>query len=40
MKFEPLDPNKHDRTAFDCGVEALNQYLLKFAIQDQKRQFS
>lgn len=37
MKFERLDPKKHDRKAFDCGVEALNLYLQKYANQDQKR---
>jgi len=37
MEFEPLNPKKHDRKAFDCGVEALNRYLQKFANQDQKR---
>ncbi len=24
---EPLDPSKHDREAFDCGVETLNEFL-------------
>lgn len=37
MKFEPLDPKKHQRKAFDCGVTALNLYLQQFANQDQKR---
>ncbi len=37
MKFEPLDPKKHDRKNFDCGVEPLNTYLSKYANQDQKR---
>ena len=37
MKFEPLRNQKHDRKNFDCGVEALNLYLQKFANQDQKR---
>jgi ribosomal protein S18 acetylase RimI-like enzyme len=31
-----LDPN-HDRTAFDCGVEPLNRYLLTQATQDLRR---
>jgi ribosomal protein S18 acetylase RimI-like enzyme len=37
MRFECLDAKKHQRQAFDCGVEALNQYLQRFANQDQKR---
>ena len=37
MKFEPLNTQKYDRKSFDCGVEALNLYLQKFANQDQKR---
>ena len=26
-----------DRTMFDCGVEPLNEYLSKFALQNQKK---
>jgi ribosomal protein S18 acetylase RimI-like enzyme len=37
MIFEPLNAKKHDRLNFDCGVEALNLYLQRFANQDQKR---
>ncbi|MBN2327730.1 MAG: GNAT family N-acetyltransferase [Candidatus Omnitrophica bacterium] len=37
MKFEILNPQKHNRDDFDCGVDALNRYLKKFANQDQKR---
>lgn len=37
MEFERLDSKKHNRTNFDCGVEALNLYLQRFANQDQKR---
>ncbi len=37
MKFERLDPKKHQRKTFDCGVVALNLYLQQFANQDQKR---
>ena len=40
MKFELLDPKKHNRTNFDCGVGVLNQYLRQFANQDQKRHLS
>jgi len=37
MNFEPLDAKRHDRQAFDCGVEALHLYLHRFANQDVKR---
>ena len=37
MLFEHLNPKKHDRKSFDCGVEALNLYLQRRANQDQKR---
>jgi ribosomal protein S18 acetylase RimI-like enzyme len=35
--IEPLNPSKHDRQAFDCGVEALNDYLRERAGQDMRR---
>ncbi len=37
MKFEILNTKEHNRKNFDCGVEVLNQYLEKYASQDQKR---
>lgn len=37
MKFESLNTKRHNRKNFDCGVEALNIYLQKYANQDQKR---
>ncbi|HAK98467.1 MAG TPA: N-acetyltransferase [Rhodobiaceae bacterium] len=37
MHFELLNPKKHDRKSFDCGVEALNLYLQRAANQDSKR---
>lgn len=37
MQFERLDPKKHNRKSFDCGIEALNLYLQRGANQDQKR---
>ena len=37
MKFELLDTKKHNRKNFNCGVDALNVYLQRFANQDQKR---
>lgn len=36
-RIEPLIPSKHDRGEFDCGVDALNDYLNKQAAQDMKR---
>ena len=37
--FTPLGPldGGHDRTAFDCGVPALNLYLRNYALQNQNR---
>jgi len=32
-----LDKNKHDRNYFDCGVEALNNYLKVMASQQSKK---
>src|SRR5215472_4834576 len=37
MLIEALDPARHNRTDFDCGVQELNRYLQQFANQDQKR---
>ncbi len=34
---EPLDPAKHRRDEFDCGVPALNDYLRERAGQDMRR---
>lgn len=33
----PLDPAIHDRAGFNCGVEALNAYLARGAMQDVRR---
>lgn len=33
---KPLDKS-FDREAFDCGVDRLNEYLKKFALQNQKK---
>jgi ribosomal protein S18 acetylase RimI-like enzyme len=30
-RIEPLDPDKHDRTTFSCGVEQVNNYFQKTA---------
>lgn len=32
-----LNARLHDRAAFDCGVAPLNEYLRRFALQDEKR---
>ena len=39
MKFrvEELDPKRHDRAGFDCGVEALNRYLKTLAVQHRAK---
>ena len=37
MEFEQLQPKKHKRINFDCGVEVLNRYPQQVANQDQKR---
>lgn len=34
---EPFDPKVHDRAAFSCGVEALDNYLKNLAGQDARR---
>ena len=33
----PLDGAVHDRSAFDCGVPVLNEYLQRYADQHRKR---
>lgn len=37
--IEPLN-RAHNRCAFDCGEEALNQYIAKYAMQDVKRKLT
>lgn len=37
LHIQRLDPTRHDRDAFDCGVAELNDYLAKTANQDVKR---
>jgi ribosomal protein S18 acetylase RimI-like enzyme len=39
LVIEPLNPT-HDRTGFQCGIEALDRYLKKQAKQDIKRHIS
>lgn len=36
LEEHPLDPDVHDRTAFDCGVAELNEYLRRFAGQHRR----
>ena len=33
----PLDPAVHDREGFDCGVQALDEYIRRFAEQHRRR---
>jgi GNAT superfamily N-acetyltransferase len=35
--IEELDPKRHDRTGFDCGVEPLNRYLRSLAAQHRTK---
>ena len=37
LHIQPLDPARHNRAAFDCGVPELNDYLVKTANQDVNR---
>lgn len=37
--IEPLN-REHNRCAFDCGEEALNRYIAKYAMQDVKRRLT
>ena len=36
----PLDPAVHDRERFDCGVQALDEYIRRFAEQHRRRGIS
>lgn len=36
-KFFLLDKSLHDRSNFDCGIQELNNYLIRYALQDTKR---
>ena len=36
LRIENLDPARHDRTGFDCGVDRLNNYLKLSARKQQK----
>jgi len=34
---EPLEPGRHDRTEFDCGEPALDEWLKRYAGQNRRR---
>ena len=40
MKIVPLQSEVHNRDYFSCGVEELDAYLKKYALQDTKRNLS
>ena len=35
IRIEPLDRNKHDRAAFSCGEERVDNFLKKTATRQQ-----
>jgi predicted GNAT family N-acyltransferase len=37
LAIEELDPKRHDRGGFDCGVEPLNRYLRSLATQHRTK---
>jgi predicted GNAT family N-acyltransferase len=37
VSVEELDPKRHDRVGFDCGVEPLNGYLRTLAVQHRAK---
>jgi predicted GNAT family N-acyltransferase len=37
LAIEELDPKRHDRAGFDCGVEPLNRYLRTLATQHRTK---
>ena len=37
LKAPVLLTRGHDRSAFDCGIPALNEYLKQYALQNQKK---
>ncbi|MEY4593334.1 MAG: hypothetical protein RIR18_2229 [Pseudomonadota bacterium] len=40
LEEQVLDPLKHDRQSFSCGVAALDEYLQRLAIQQSKKGIS
>jgi predicted GNAT family N-acyltransferase len=37
LEEQLLDATQHDRSLFSCGVAALDEYLLRFAVQQSKK---
>lgn len=37
LEEQPLDPEIHDRAAFSCGVRELDDYLHRFAVQQERK---
>jgi predicted N-acetyltransferase YhbS len=37
LRVERLDPDRHDRSTFSCGVRDLDRYLKEQATQDERR---
>jgi GNAT superfamily N-acetyltransferase len=37
ISVEELNPKRHDRTGFDCGLEPLNRYLRALAVQHRAK---
>lgn len=37
LEEQPLDPERHDRTGFHCGVPELDEYLHRFASQHRRK---
>ncbi len=40
LEEHPLDPARHDRAEFDCGVHELDEYLRRYAQQHRRRGIS
>lgn len=40
FKIEPFDPQGHDRTAFSCGVDQIDNFLKRTAKKHQKGDFT
>ena len=40
LEEHPLDTAVHDRSGFDCGIRALDEYLQRFADQHRRRGIS
>ena len=37
LEEQPLDPERHDRAAFACGIPELDEYLHRFAKQHRRK---